>query len=490
MLLTKIPFFRETILMSFSCEHCGHADTSMQSAGEIQKKGSKYSFILHHPDDLERNIIKDEHGTFRIEELDLEMPAGVGQITNLEGILSKILKDLESGQKIRKTAEPELFGKIDTLVQRLIAMMIGREMPFTVTLNDPSGNSWIQPSSKDLERQGKYSRVEYARTNEHNALLGLGQVTDGPSNTGSLGAADAEMIPQIQTDDGDPLEDVNLLKDAMYSLETPCPGCTKQITMNLQAVNVPYFKEVIISSLNCEYCGYRTNDVKTGGEVPEFGKRTTLYAKDPEDLRRDLLKSETCSMRIPECQVEIATGTMGGRFTTVEGILTQMRDDLKRDIFHTDAPGDMAGDSMPNDKREQWQAFFDQLDKAITSKIPFTVIMSDPLDNSYIQSLHAPDPDPKLMLEQYERSEEEMEDLGLADMKTKLGEDGGYVQEKFMPVTSEQDTVTARTTITAPSVNSQGFGIPEGSLSTIDSSTIPQVTSGRPTADLESEEEL
>lgn len=430
MLLTKIPFFRETIIMSFSCSHCGHSDTSIQNAGEIQEKGSKYLFTLHHPDDLERSIIKSDEAIFRIEELDIEMPAGSGQTTNIEGLLTKILRDLESGQKDRKDDFPDVFEKIDAITQRLIEMMIGRGMPFTVALNDPSGNSWIEPSAKDIETKGKYSRSEYPRTAEQNAALGLGQSSDGKANVDSKVETNAHMVPQVQAEDGDPLVDVDLYKDAVYSIESSCPGCMKQAWINLQSVNVPHFKEVILSSLNCEYCGYRTNDVKTGGEVPEFGKRITLHVKDSKDLSRDLLKSENCTLLVPECRVEIAPGTMGGRFTTVEGILTQMRDDLQRDIFDTDRPKEEAGDSMSSEKRHEWEDFFTTLNNAISGKMAFTLIMSDPLDNSYIQSLQAPDPDPKLVIEQYMRSEEELEELGLAEMKTKLNEETGeYEQE-------------------------------------------------------------
>lgn len=38
MLLTSIPYFKEIIVSSFRCEHCGHRDTEIQSAGEIQSK--------------------------------------------------------------------------------------------------------------------------------------------------------------------------------------------------------------------------------------------------------------------------------------------------------------------------------------------------------------------------------------------------------------------------------------------------------------------
>lgn len=38
LLLTSIPYFKEIVVSSFRCDHCGHRDTEIQSAGEIQRK--------------------------------------------------------------------------------------------------------------------------------------------------------------------------------------------------------------------------------------------------------------------------------------------------------------------------------------------------------------------------------------------------------------------------------------------------------------------
>jgi len=48
----------------------------------------------------------------------------------------------------------------------------------------------------------------------------------------------------------------------------------------------------------------------------------------------------------------------------------------------------------------------------------FTCILDDPLAASYVQNLCAPDPDPQLTIEDVERTTEQEEDLGIADMKT------------------------------------------------------------------------
>jgi hypothetical protein len=48
-------------------------------------------------------------------------------------------------------------------------------------------------------------------------------------------------------------------------------------------------------STNCEHCGYRDNEVKSGSAISEKGKRITLKVEDEEDLSRDILKVKDIS---------------------------------------------------------------------------------------------------------------------------------------------------------------------------------------------------
>lgn len=43
-------------------------------------------------------------------------------------------------------------------------------------------------------------------------------------------------------------------------------------------------------STNCDKCGYRDNEVKSGSAISDCGKRITLKVEDREDLSRDILK--------------------------------------------------------------------------------------------------------------------------------------------------------------------------------------------------------
>lgn len=62
--------------------------------------------------------------------------------------------------------------------------------------------------------------------------------------------------------------------------------------------------------------------------------------------------------------------------------------------------------------------------QVIAAERSFTVILDDPLANSYLQNLYAPDDDPSITVETYERTFEQNEDLGLNDIKLEnYGED-------------------------------------------------------------------
>ena len=418
--------------MSFSCDHCGFSNNEIQAAGEIQNHGARYVLRMDQLPDMERQIVKSDSAVFRIEDLDLEVPAGRGRLTNIEGILADILRDLENPQKARKQEDPELYEKIECIVQLLMKMMMGGRYPYTISLDDPAGNSWIEPSPLDTD--GKYTRTEYVRSPEQNIALGLvgdDQVSDTHVETAqvkddSLGAIGNVFVKDV---DGGVMRGVNILNGQLYTIPTQCPGCAKFAEMNLTMINVPYFKEVIVSALVCAHCGYRTNDVKTGGEFPKKGQRIWLDVESSIDLRRDILKSETCFLKIPACSVEVQPGTMGGRFTTVEGLLTQIRDDLHGSIFDVDDAVGAGGDSMAAESKSAWDSFFAKIDSAIRGDMKYTILMEDPLANSYVQSLTAPEADPQITIEEYERTVQEEEELGLTDMRTQLNSNGEYTKE-------------------------------------------------------------
>lgn len=449
LLLTQIPFFRQIIISSFSCDHCGFKDSEVQSAGEIQPRGAKYTFTLDNEGDLQRQIVKGDSSTMRIEDIDLEIPVSKGRFTNIEGIVSDVHRDLASHQDARMEQMPDVGRQVAVIISKLDCMMKGKSFPFTVSIDDPSGNSWIEPSPKDTA--SKLRKDQYDRTSQQNATLGIGDDVPTPHNPRreESGAPETEIRPEYhakdlvgatpaEPDQGNNVDDddeEDIVENEVYTFPASCPGCTQPCDTNMKMVRIPYFKQVVLMSTSCQKCGYRSNEVKTGGEVPEKGQKITLEVKTSIDMSRDVLKSESAALSCPELQLQVEPGTLGGRFTTVEGLLTQMRDDLQSQIFGlSDADGKKnnanGGDSMPADTKRTWTEFFDKLAEAIAGNLPFTLVLQDPLAGSYVQSLTAPEKDPQITVEDYERTEEEKEDMGLNDINTENYADGAVAVEE------------------------------------------------------------
>jgi zinc finger protein len=58
----------------------------------------------------------------------------------------------------------------------------------------------------------------------------------------------------------------------------------------------------------------------------------------------DVAQSETCGLTISEIDLVLQAGTLGGRFTTLEGILEQVYGELSEKLF---AAGDSIGSADP-----------------------------------------------------------------------------------------------------------------------------------------------
>ncbi|KAH8425007.1 zinc finger-containing protein ZPR1 [Aspergillus melleus] len=402
LLLLRVPFFRDIILESFECEHCHFKDNSVKSAGQIQEQGSKYTLDVQNENDLQRQVIRSDVSIFKVESLGIEMPKGESQLTTVEGVIQRIHESLSSEQPLRKTQAPELHDALQPIIDNLKKILDREGYPFTVSLDDPTGNSWIAPSPNDGTN---YRRRDYPRTHEQNEELGI------------AGDPNAVKTEGKTLESADSIDDSEIVDGQVYSLPAECPGCNKPCFVNMKKINIPYFKEVFIWGTVCDHCGYRTSEVKTGGEVPDKGKRITLKVEDEVDLSRDILKSDTCALHSDELEVSVQPGTLGGRFTTVEGLLTEIRDQLRGQIFDIDDTAGSGGDSMAASDKEKWERFFNRLDAAIKGDLKFVMTMEDPMANSYVQDLCAPAVDPKITIEEYTRTDEEEEDLGLKDMK-------------------------------------------------------------------------
>lgn len=468
LLLTSIPYFKEVVVSSFRCDNCGHRDTEIQSAGAIQPKGINYTVHLLHKTDLDRQIVKSNFASVTIPDIQLTIPSGRGQLTTVEGIIRDTIRDLNISQPVRRVMDPPTAAKIDETLTKLrdfIGAEEGEEeeddggvgiyddeederrraerkaeeeakgksgendkpfVPFRMTIDDPSGNSFFQFSGSQSDAQ--WNMRAYNRTFEQNVQLGLvARPDDMPEDAQAgqtivpadhkLTGAD-EFVERARKAVVD-RPDGTIVPDEVFSFPSTCSSCGHELETLMQQVNIPYFQDIIIMSTNCFACGYRDNEVKSSGSVPEKGKKITLKVEDEEDLSRDLLKSDTAGLEIPEIDLVLQPGTLGGRFTTLEGLLNEIYTELSTKVFRT---GDSAHSGIGQQGKEvnaderNFEEFLGGLKACISAEKPFTLILDDPVANSYLQNLYAPDPDPNMVIEEYERTHEQNEELGFNDM--------------------------------------------------------------------------
>ncbi|XP_038833020.1 zinc finger protein ZPR1 isoform X3 [Salvelinus namaycush] len=344
-LLTKIPFFKEVIVSSFTCPNCSWSNTEIQSAGRIQDQGITYTLNVKSKQDMNREVVKADSATTRIPELDFEIPPYTqkGSLSTIEGLLDRAVAGLEQDQPLRNETAPEVAVKISEFIDKLKKLKEG-ESGFTLVIDDPSGNSFVENPFAP-QKDEALSVCNYTRTPQQDAQLGIK-------------AEDEE-------EEEKPINDIDSMRNEVLTFNTNCPECNAPASTNMKLVQIPHFKEVIIMATNCDDCGHRTNEVKSGGATEELGTKITLHLTDVSDMSRDLLKSETCSILIPELEFELGMAAVGGKFTTLEGLLKDIKD----------------------------------------------------------LNVYAPDPDPEMTTEKYTRTFEQNEDLGLNDMKTE-----GYQQ--------------------------------------------------------------
>ncbi|XP_042235122.1 zinc finger protein ZPR1-like isoform X2 [Homarus americanus] len=414
--MTRIPHYKEVILTSFDCDHCGSKNTGFQ-LGQVQDQGVRFEVSIQNQNDLSRQVVRSDHATVSVPEVQLEIPGNVekGEVTTVEGILKRIVEGLNQDQATRRLEQPEVAEQIEDFIDKILGLLTLNEN-FTLIVDDPAGNSFVENlCAPQVDPQLK--KKVYKRSPEQNAELGVSEQEDLENELNSLSEEtekkDEDSIEKTigkktsENKEGVP-ENV---QDEVLVFSTLCDRCSRPTETNMKIIKIPYFKEVIIMAMHCEACGHRTNEVKSGTGVSDMGKRITLRLTDPSDLARDILKSETCELKIPDLDLHVGGGLIGGKFTTLEGLLNDIHEDLKTNPF-------LMGDSTEGDRKGLIYKLLEDLEMVIGGSLQVTFIMDDPAGNSYLQNIYAPDDDPEMTVEEYERTFEQNEDLGLNDMKT------------------------------------------------------------------------
>lgn len=436
LMLTQIPNFRKILLSAFDCPHCGERNNEVQFAGELQPRGCCYTLKFPGGDVkmLNRQVVKSESATIKIPELDFEIPpeAQRGSLSTVEGILTRAADGLAALQEERRKVDPKTAEAIEQFLLKLRACATANSS-FTFVLDDPAGNSFIEnPYAPSLDPA--LSIKFYDRTPEQQAALGY--VADpsqvGESEEAVAGAENRITDPVVREPHGTvgaragrrAIAQANTgeLVEALCRYTSPeevmtfpstCGTCASRCETRMFVTNIPYFKEVIVMASTCDSCGYRNSELKPGGGTSDKAKRITVCVENVKDLNRDVIKSDSASVKIPEVDLELASGTLGGMVTTIEGLVTKICESLES------VHGYSFGDSLDEGRKGKWLDFNTRLNKLLSLEEPWTLIIDDALANSFVAPVTDDiKNDSQLTSEEYERTWEQNEEFGLNDMDT------------------------------------------------------------------------
>lgn len=65
----------------------------------------------------------------------------------------------------------------------------------------------------------------------------------------------------------------------------------------------------MLSSFECENCGYKNSEVQFCGKLEDYGVKYELRVINPIAFNRTVVKSEYATIRVPECGLEIPPQT-------------------------------------------------------------------------------------------------------------------------------------------------------------------------------------
>lgn len=424
MLTTKIPHFKEVIIASFKCEHCNYSNNQIEPAAEMCDKGCIITLSIDANNeegtkaDLNRQVVRSAFSVIKIPAIEFEMPPSrekKGEISTIEGIFTHIADSLQATYIVKppEGITPEVMLKLVGIIGKLRAFSLGEES-VEIIIRDATGNSFIE--NPNLPNEDPRINITYFnRTKEETLAMGYKwkdedeqekeAKLEGENHDNAIKASEVgkEMEGKLDT--------YFNLSERQAELPGECGSCGQPNITRMCITEIPHFKDIVIFCTQCLHCGYKNSEIKPGGGISPKGLKVTLRVTHIDDMKRDILKSDTAAILIPELDLELCYGTLGGKYTTITGIL----ENIKTQLMGTNTFN--VGDSAQEDAKNQMSKFMLNFDKILSVEKPFTFILDDPMGNVFIYNPHYPEKDPHLTIEQYERTAEHNSIFGLDEMK-------------------------------------------------------------------------
>ncbi len=136
----EVPFFGGLSVFSMTCSSCHYHKADVEALEK--KEPCKYTLEISSEEDLSVRVIKGSEATVKLPHVTTieSGTAANGYVTNVEGILNRVKKQIEI---IRDDSDdPVARKKAKNLLKKLQKVMWGQEK-LKIIVEDPSGNSAI-----------------------------------------------------------------------------------------------------------------------------------------------------------------------------------------------------------------------------------------------------------------------------------------------------------------------------------------------------------
>jgi len=135
-----IPFFGKVYLFSMTCMNCKYHKADLECADK--KDPCRYTFEVESTEDLGVRVIKSAGATVKIPFM-ITMESSetsIGYITNIEGLLNRVKRILESAREDAEDSSKK--KKLKNMLKKLHKVVNGQEK-LKIIIEDKAGNSAI-----------------------------------------------------------------------------------------------------------------------------------------------------------------------------------------------------------------------------------------------------------------------------------------------------------------------------------------------------------
>ncbi|AMK14838.1 ZPR1 zinc finger domain-containing protein [Methanobrevibacter olleyae] len=173
------------------------------------------------------------------------------------------------------------------------------------------------------------------------------------------------------------LDDVSSGKGAEMKIDCPVCGGKNTATYTTQTHEIAYFGEIVESTIQCEKCGFRHNDI-LATEQKDPAKHSLTITEKSLDSR--IVRSQSATVSLPEIGIKVEPGPKSeGYISNVEGVLLRFIATTERamNIFQDDL-------SQENGKK-----VLNDLNKVLNGELETLLLIEDPFGQSKIMDIHA-----------------------------------------------------------------------------------------------------